>query len=301
MLQHSTSSVTQPEPLAVTSVRKTIQIGPREVEGFMLPNGEFRQGMRSTGRVIDVTHGRVRRILSSMLPTGADPLSWNESHSLKGSKPTSSYDPVIRVVGRPESMLSLPLSQKVWSHVARHGVGKSQEMAWEMLDVLAGVSLERSYQEAFGVSDSRSQEERLLDFFIDWNIGKYRVLFDNQFQHQFKEVTGHDINSKSKHVKFIISNFLYNRLPSQVYEAMMDLNPIGEKGNRKYKHHQLLTDEARREAVVPIITALKAVMMQAPRGSVKYVNEQMDKMYPAQRGTRHRTSNARYNQTSFNI
>ena len=299
MLQHSKTPVTQPEPLAVTFVRKTIQIGPHTVEGFMLPNGEFRQGLGSTGRVIDVTHQRVSRIVSNLLAAGANPLQGSESRAFEGSKPAGSFDPVIKVVGRPESMLSLPLSQKVWSHVARHGFGESQEKAWEILDVLAGVSLERSYQEAFGVTDTRSQEDRLLDFFIDWNIGKYRKLFDRQFQIQFKNVTGHDINSKSQHVKFIIANFLYNRLPSQVYEALMDLNPVGDNGQRKYKHHQLLTDEARREAVIPIITALKAVMMQAPAGNVGYVNEQMDKLYPAQRGRRERISNKRFNQTSF--
>jgi hypothetical protein len=293
-LQH-----TQPEPQALTFVRKTIRLGPVEVDGFMLPNGEFRQGLGSTGRVIGITHQRVSRLVSSLLAAGSKALQGNESQAFPQAKPAGSLDPVIKVVGRSESLLSLQFAQKVWSYEARHGDGASQEMAWQIIDTLAGVSLERSYQEAFGVQDSRSQADRLMDFFIDWNIGKYRVLFDREFQIQFKRVTNHDINSKSQHVKFIIANFLYNRLPAEVYEAIMDLNPVEENGYRKLKHHQLLTDNAKLEVVLPIISSLKAFMVQAPSGDVRFVNEAMDKLHPTQRGPRRKTSHARYNQMAW--
>lgn len=320
MLQH-----TQPEAQAITFVRKTIQIGPVAVDGFMLPNGEFRQGLGSTGRAIGQNHQRVSRVVSRILDgqgaPGVKALQGNESHAGRGQRTagtaagsnalqrkgsasvealkTAGSEPIIKIVGRPESLLSLSFAQKVWSYEARHGDGASQDMAWQLIDTLAGVSLERSYQEAFGVEDSRSQKDRLLDFFIDWNIGPYRVLFDREFQIQFKRVTGHDINSKSQHVKFIIANFLYNRLPADVYEAIQELNPVGENGTRKYKHHQLLSDNAKRDVVVPIISSLKAFMVQAPSGDVRFVNEAMDKLHPTQRGRRQKTSAARYNQMSW--
>lgn len=283
----------------MTFVRKTIRLGPVEVDGFMLPNGEFRQGLRSTGRAIGRNHQRVSKIIGHLGGAGVNTLPCNESQAFPQEKAAGSIEPVIKVVGRPESLLSLPFAQKVWSYEARYGDGASQEMAWQLIDTLAGVSLERSYQEAFGVEDTRNQEDRLLDFFIDWNIGPYRKLFDDQFQIQFKRVTGHDINSPSQHVKFIIANFLYNRLPAQVYEAIMDLNPVGGDGRRHHKHHQLITDKAKLEVVLPIISSLKAFMVQAPSGSVKYVNEQMDRLHPTQRGPRMKTSHARYNQMSW--
>ena len=290
---------TQPEPQALTFVRKTIRLGPVEVDGFMLPNGEFRQGLRSTSRAIGTNHQRVSRIVLELVVAGAKALQGNESQAFPQAKTASSVEPVIKVVGRPESLLSLQFAQKVWSYEARHGGGASQEMAWQIIDTLAGVSLERSYQEAFGVQDSRNQADRLLDFFIDWNIGKYRKLFDNQFQIQFKRVTGHDINSTSGHVKFIIANFLYNRLPAEVYEAIMELNPVGDDGRRKLKHHQLISEPARLEVVLPIISSLKACMLQAPSGDVKFVNEQMDRLHPSQRGTRLKTSKARFDQMAW--
>ena len=240
----------------------------------------------------------------------------SESHLKIASTAAGSSEPVIKVIGRPESLLSLSFAQKVWSYEARYAVrdaertpnanpgliaqaAASQEMAWQLIDMLAGVSLERSYQEAFGVQDSRSQEDRLLDFFINWNIGKYRVLFDREFQIQFKRVTGHDINSPSKHVKFIIANFLYNRLPAEVYEAVMELNPEDANGRRKLKHHQLLSDKARLEVVLPIISSLKAFMIQAPPGDVRFVNEAMDRLHPTQRGPRKKTSQARHAQMAW--
>lgn len=293
-LQH-----TQPEAQALTFVRKTIQLGPVQLDGFMLPDGHFRQGMRSTGRAIYRNHQRVSKIISQLRGAGAKALQGSGSHAVSAPKGASSFEPVIKVVGRPESLLSLPFAQKVWSYEARHGDGASQEMAWQLIDMLAGVSLERSYQEAFGVQDSRSQEDRLLDFFIDWNIGRYRVLFDREFQIQFKRVTGHDINSPSKHVKFIIANFFYNRLPAQVYEAIMELNPVEAGGHRKHKHHQLLSDDAKLQVALPIISSLKAFMVQAPSGDVRFVNEAMDKLHPTQRGQRKKTSQARHAQMSW--
>lgn len=307
---------TQPEQQAVTAVRKTIQLGPIQLDGFMLPDGHFRQGLGSTGRAIGRDHRRVSRVITELLAPGAKALQGNESYLEKASTAPGSQEPVIKVVGRPESMLSLAFAQKVWSYEARYAVrdaeripnvdprliaqaAASQEMAWQLIDMLAGTSLERSYQEAFGIQDTRNQADRLMDFFINWNIGKYRVLFDNEFRIQFKRVTNHDINSRSQHVKFIIANFLYNRLPAEVYEAMMELNPVEENGHRKLKHHQLLSDNARLEVVLPIISALKAFMVQAPAGDVAYVNQAMDQLHPAQRGQRRKTSLARHSQMAW--
>lgn len=319
---------TQPEPQAITFVRRTIHIGPAVVDGFMLPNGEFRQGLSSTGRAIGKDHRWVSRVVSTILAPGAKPLQRNGSQPVSASKspgngnpakplqrkrsrgfgptvveemalPSLTSEPVLKLHGRPESLLSLQMAQLVWEYEARNGSGSSQDAAWDLMRALAGVSLERSYQESFGVSDSRTQDDRLLDFFINWNIGPYRRLFDDQFQIQFKRVTGYDINSCNSFVKFRIAEFLYNRLPAQVYEALQDLNPEDEKGKRKYKHHQLITDDAKAEVVMPIISALKAFMSVAPTGDVKFVNESMDKVYPTQRGRRMRKSQARFDQMAM--
>jgi len=296
---------TQPDPIAVTFVRKEVPLGPIVLDGFMLPDGFFRQGLRCTGRAVGENHQRISRIVSEMLLARAKALQGNESHALDTQKAATSdslqpgrssvsAEPLIKVVGRSESLLSLDFVQQVWIHVARYGSGESQEKAWELIDALAGVSLERSYQESFGVQDSRNQQDRLLDWFINWNIGPRRVLFDTQFQIQFKRVTGHDINSKSGHVRFIISNFLYNRLPAHVYESIMTLNPADEKGHRKLKHHQLISDQAKLEVILPMISSLKAFLTQAPDGDCLFVNRAMDLLHPTQRGQRKRVSNQRF-------
>jgi hypothetical protein len=314
-----TRLITQPEPQALTFVRKTIKIAVTEVDGFMLQNGLFYQGLRSTGRAINRNHQRVAFVVSQLSAAGVDALRGSESQGFAQASAAGNADPVVRLSNRPETLLSLSLAYRVWSYEARYAVRDaakvsaeprkaaqlmaqaeaSQEAAWQLIDTLAGVSLERSYQEAFGVQDSRNQEDRLLDYFITLNIGKYRKLFDDQFQLEFRRVTGHDINSPSRHVKFIIANFFWNRLPASVYEAIMDLNPVGDDGRRHYKHHQLLSDNAKLEVALPIVSALKAFMAQAPANCVRYVNEQMDLIHPAQRGPRAKTSQARHLQRSF--
>jgi len=281
-------SLAHPEPRTMTFVRKTIRIGPYEIDGFMMPNGEFRQGLRSTARAVGSNHQRVSRVIDNLLAAGAHPLQRNESHAITCPKTASNSkygkQPVLRLTGRAERLLSLALAQAVWSHEARYGEGKSQEAAWEILEALASVSLERSFQEAFNVEDSRSQDERLIDYFVRLEIGKYRKLFPRQFQIEFKRVTKLDINSPSQAVKPMIANLIYDRLPADVYEVLQERNPADENGRRAHKHHQLLTEDSLNEVVKPMVAACTAIMLNET--SLKQVNYKMDSMYPPQRGRR---------------
>jgi hypothetical protein len=281
-------SLAHPEPRTMTFVRKTIKIGPYEIDGFMMPNGEFRQGLSSTARAVGSNHQRVSRVIDNLLAAGANPLQRNESHAITGSKTADitkyGSQPVLKLTGRPERLLSLPLAQAAWSYEARYGDGESQEAAWEILEALASVSLERSFQEAFNVEDSRSQDERLIDYFVRLEIGKYRKLFPRQFQIEFKRVSKLDINSPSQAVKPMIANLIYDRLPADVYEVLQERNPADENGRRAHKHHQLLTEDALNEVVKPMVSACTAIMLSET--SLKQVNHKMDRIYPPQRGRR---------------
>ena len=288
------NKLTHPEPEALTFVRKTISIGPYEVDGFMMPNGEFRQGLRSTGRVISTNHQRVSRIVSNLLAATPEALQGKESHSISSQKAATHQSfgakPVLVLTGRPERLLSLRFAQAVWNYEARYGEGESQELAWELINALAGVSLERTYQEVFGVNDARNQKERLLEYFIDIDNMKYNKLWDSQTQLHFKRVTGYDLNQPGQHMKPMIANLFWNRLPAEVYETIQDLNPENETGARRYAHHQCLSDDARLNVAIPLMAAIKTLLMQAPAGDLKWVNYQLDKIYPVQRGVRIRRS-----------
>tara|TARA_B100001094_G_scaffold266515_1_gene269432 strand:- start:405 stop:1325 length:921 start_codon:yes stop_codon:yes gene_type:complete len=279
-----------PEPQTMTFVRKSIRIGLYEIDGFMMPNGEFRQGLSSTGRAIGRDHKRVSKIVDHLLGPGANPLRRNESHAILAQKDPGSekngLQPILKLTGRPERLLSLELAQEVWAYEARYGEGDSQDCAWQILTALTSVSLERSFQEAFNVSDSRTQDQRLVDYFIDLNIGPYRRLFDEQFQIEFKRVALHDINSPSRHVGKIITELLYNRLPAEVTECIHDINPANEDGRRQVKFHQLLSQDAKAEVVKPIVATAKAFLMQAPAGGMREVYHNLDSVYPPQRGLR---------------
>ena len=89
---------TQPEQQAVTAVRKTIQLGPIQLDGFMLPDGHFRQGLRSTGRAIGQNHQRVSFVVSKLLAAGANALQGSESRGFPQAKPASNAEPVIKAV-----------------------------------------------------------------------------------------------------------------------------------------------------------------------------------------------------------
>lgn len=299
MLQH----FTQPEQQAITTIKRTIWIGPVQIDGFMMPNGEFRQGMKSTGRAIGHGangHKPVGRWLAQACP-GANALQGSGSQGFPQQNcPGTDDSPlVIRVTGRSESLLALDTVQEYWKWEARYGRPEIQDRAWELIDAMTAVSLERSYQEVFGVNDSRNQKDRLMDYFITLDIGPYRPMFGDKFAIDFKRVTGLEINSANRGVGAIMTDFFYSRLPAEVYQNLKDLNPHDSEGRwRVHKHHELLTKVAKENECKAMVAALRAHMSQ-PGATCKSVNEAMDRTYPANSGRRQKSSQARFLQASL--
>ena len=127
-----------------------------------------------------------------------------------------------------------------WKQTAIGG-GKYSKMALELLGLSAVHSLERVYQEAFGVNDARSTSDRLVEWAIRLDAGKHFPLFGGQFHKHFARVTGVAIGHR--YAAACMADLVYHRLPEPIYEALKDLNPETENGFRQYTHSQLMTDD----------------------------------------------------------
>ena len=55
---------------SLTAQQAVVQYGPCELEGYMLPTGEFRQSLRTTARAIDMKWGSNLGILMRQLALG---------------------------------------------------------------------------------------------------------------------------------------------------------------------------------------------------------------------------------------
>ena len=250
---------------------KIIKFGPIELQGYMLENGEFRQSIRSTEKALGAENSRM--ISRMFAPRGKNsvPLLGQAQNQLqdngfqaRNAENAQAPTPVILPVNCPGVQghsgtaytINLPMVVEAWKHVAMSG-SKYAQPALELLGLSAVHSLERTYQEAFGVNDSRSTEDRLLDWAIRLDAGGRFKLFAGDFHKHFARVTGVTIGHP--YAKLCLAELVYHRLPEKIYQTLKDINPEDESGWRQFTYSQLMTDEMRqymREIVAAVTNQL---------------------------------------------
>ena len=290
---------------AVTAQFAVVPFGPVELEGFLLPDGEFRQSLKCTARALGMKTGvgLTRQVLPSLNQQAAPQLTPCEGVSLAEKSadglPQHSILEVDTNFSGPFSKahtIDLTTVVAVWGHIARSG-GKYADRAAQLLEIGARVSLEGAYREAFGMAaDGRSMEEQLLHAWLDLEALKRRPMIDRQFADDILRITGHNFYGKNPYMAIVIDELIWSRIPETVMEQMRDLNPVISPmftkpdgtpvGYRRYAYAQLLSDEAFRGSVMPIATAAKAMCAAAPdkhENGYRWVLKALDKTFPRQK------------------
>ena len=242
----------------VVAYPKKIQFGPIELDGYMLENGEFRQSVNSTEKALGAENSK---LISRMLTSAQDentglfcldpnPLQQHGSDTAEGEMCRDQNSvlvpvrcPGVQYHGAAKIYtINLPMVVEAWKQVAIGG-GKYAKPALELLGLSAVHSLERTYQEAFGVQDSRSTDQRLIDWSIRLEAGKHFPLFGNQFNKHFARVTGRCVGYDS-YAAVCLAELVYHRLPEPIYEKLKEINKINpETGRREHTYAQLMTEE----------------------------------------------------------
>lgn len=237
----------------VIAYPKSIQFGPVTLDGYMLEGGEFRQSITSTAAALGIKNTDITRMFAPrdggapVLPATAgpsDPFHRNDSEGKETDPAGPAILPVKAVGLACAYTINLPMVVEIWKQIAIGG-GKYARPALELLGLSAVHSLERTYQEAFGVADARSTNDRLLEWAIRLDAGKHFPLFGGQFHKEFARVTGVTIGHRYSQV--CLAELVYHRLPEQIYEALKDLNPVDERGWRHFSHSQLMSDDMRQQ------------------------------------------------------
>lgn len=254
----------------VIAYPKTIEFGPVVLEGYMLENGEFRQSIGSTERALGAENSKlVQRLLVPRRESSVPALSGRTPDALQRSgsdpeNPENGQTPAPIVVpvrcagvaglGGIMYTINLPMVVEAWKHIAMSD-SKYSRTALELLGLSAIHSLERTYQEAFGVEDIRSTNDRLLDWAIRLDAGKHFPMFGGDFNKHFARVTGRTVGYDS-YAAICMADLIYHRLPEKVYETLKDLNPYGDNGRRIHSYSQLLSDDAR-QMILEIVAVVK--------------------------------------------
>lgn len=283
----------------VVAYPKTISFGPVTLDGYMLENGSFRQSLTSTGRAIsgnDQTNWLINSTINKLLPLGDSVENSPEPALQLDSSPWVDGQALILPVKCPgisagaAYTINLPMVVEIWKRIAI-SKGKYSRQALELLGLSAVHSLERVYQEAFGVVDTRNTEERLLEWGIRLDTASHYPLFGREFHKHFARVTGVAIGHN--YARTCLAELVYHRLPKEIYDALKDLNPTDPaSGWRQYTHSQLMTDNLR-DHVKGIVMAVVNQMANTPSKSddpkaYKKLLHRLDKTLPrhAKRGNK---------------
>lgn len=132
---------------SVKATRATVQIGSLAVEGFMLPDGSYKMSLTQAAEIVGLG-----------VQNASDFLRSKALKSLLGKDYTpQTFEIEAEDQGRGQSRIrALPLEivRKYWLWQACRG----NKQALALVDALLAETLERRFDEAFGVS--RSEEER---------------------------------------------------------------------------------------------------------------------------------------------
>jgi hypothetical protein len=285
--------LTGPEPY--TAQLRKVRYGPATLDAFLMPDGTFRFSMRSAAASVTMaSNAQAQRTIERVV-------QWNISKPGPGETPVVAGDQPSGAPGSGPLLVDVPFAGpagyattmdhqtliRFWGELSRTSPTYGPA-AVRMLEIGAEVSLISLCQQAFGIADSRSMEERLLEAWIDLGTERPEPLFDAQFRQFYESVVGHRWGSPA--TASCLADLVYHRIPPQVYQTLKEINPVtrpmlinskGEQvGFRERPMHTLISDPAFARAIKPIVEAAKVLLAITPKGQFREVLKVLDSTTP---------------------
>lgn len=112
---------------------------------------------------------------------------------------------------------------------------------------LARVGITALVDEATGYQEVRARDElrRILEAYVDTQFRPWMQMFPDDFFEQIYRLQGWEYrpgtSKRTPYVGKLINHYIYQQLPDGVLDELRRVNPSDEKGRRKRRHHQHLT------------------------------------------------------------
>lgn len=283
------------EANACAAQLRKVRYGPVTLDAFLMPDGSFRFSMRSAAASVHMlSNSQAQRTIERVV-------QGNTPEPGPAQIPVIGGDPAVRTPCPGPLLLDVPFAGpagyattmdhqtliRFWGELSRTSETYGPT-AVRMLEIGAEVSLIALCQQAFGIVDHRSVEERLLEAWIDLGTERPEPLFDAQFRQFYESVVGHRWGSPA--TASCLADLVYHRIPPQVYQALKEINPVtrpvlinskGEQvGFRQRPMHTLISDPAFARAIKPIVEAAKVLLAITPKGQFREVLRVLDSTNP---------------------
>jgi len=131
---------------------------------------------------------------------------------------------------------------------------------------LARVGIAALVDEATGYQDVRDRQalQAILDQYLRKELAAWAKRFPDEFYKEMFRLKGWPMNPLKVQRPGVVgkytNNIVYERLAPGILEELERRNPKDEKGNRRGKHHQLLTDEVGHPALAQHLYAVIGFM-----------------------------------------
>ncbi len=126
--------------------------------------------------------------------------------------------------------------------------------------------------------------QKYFEAFLREEAGKWMKTFNDQFFEDIYRMRHWDWGKTAKRPSVVgtwINDIVYERIAPAILESLREKNPKDAKGNRKYKHHQFLTDDLGKPKLQQHLEALHAIAVIADYDWGKFM-VYVDRAYPKQ-------------------
>jgi hypothetical protein len=239
-----------------------LRIGDREIPCSVLDNGLRVFSARGVSRVIG---SRTKGAKATTESTGAPQLPpFLASPGLRAFIPNDLMAPLISPVqykpkhgGRSAYGYEATLLPRICGVIldakkAGQLSGRQQHLvdtAEVLLRGFADVGIIALVDEATGYQADRARDElqKILEAYIAKELLPWTKRFPDEFFRQIYRLHGWEYKPGTlrgpRYVGKLVNKLIYEPLPPGVLEELKEVNPPNEKGYRRYRHHQFLTED----------------------------------------------------------
>jgi len=172
----------------------------------------------------------------------------------------------------------LPEVCKVFVEARAKGeLSKAELRVAEKCDVLlrglAGVGIIALIDEATGYQEERDRDalQRILEAYINPEMLPWTQRFPLEYFKQVFRLRNWSFNPQLKGPRYLgkLNNqLIYEQLPPGVLDELRDRNPVIQKGQRRHRHHQFLTENIGNPHLEKQLVAVTTLMRAAPNWTV---------------------------------
>lgn len=260
-----------------------LSIGELQIDCAVLPDGTRVLSQRGVGRALGRSHGGADFRKSDDDPAGGKlPFFMSaktlfpfvsEELLLLARSPIQYQQTKGGGLAHGISASALPQVCEVWLRARDAGVLTKSQLpvaarAEMIMRGLAHVGITALVDEATGYQDVRDRQalQAILDQYLRKELAAWAKRFPDEFYNQMfrlKKWQRKDLSSPSRRpgaAGMYTNDLVYERLAPGILQELEARNPKDARGNRKGKHHQLLTEDVGHPALSQHIHALIALM-----------------------------------------